>query len=331
MINTLRLLVGTFSLATLALPAGAQERAGGDQGPYPNHPLRLIAPFPAGGSSDLVARVLAQGITESLGQQVIIDNRPGAGGSLGTALVARSAPDGYTLLLGGVSPVTVNVHMYQKVGYDPMKDFEAVSTVANAPTVLVIHPSVPAKDLKQLVALARRKPDALACGSGGVGVPAHLCCEMLKLATHVQILHVPYKGTGQSVNDLLGGQIQMVFASMPVGIPHVRTGKLRALGVTGAKRTPQAPEIPTIAEAGVPNFEFESWWGILFPARTPRPIVDRLAEVIGRVATTADVKERFAALGIDPFILPPAQFSNLIRAEVAKFGTLVKEAGIRPE
>jgi len=318
---------GLLLAACLAAPAAAQER----DAPYPNHPLRLIAPFPAGGSSDLVARVLAQGITESLGQQVIIDNRPGAGGSLGTALVARSVPDGYTLLLGGVAPVTVNVHLYQRVGYDSTKDFEAVSTVANAPTVLVIHPSVPVKDLKQLIALARRKPDALACGSGGVGVPAHLCCEMLKLATHVQILHVPYKGTGQSVNDLLGGQIQMVFASMPVGIPHVRAGKLRALAVTGAKRTPQAPDIPTLAEAGVPSFEFESWWGVLVPARTPRAIVERLAEVIGRVGSTAEVRERFAALGIDPYLLPPAQFSNLIRAEVAKFGTLIKEAGIRAE
>lgn len=311
------------TLAAVPVPAGAQA--------WPVKPVRLVAPFPPGGSSDLVARVVAHGLGEALGQQVITENRAGAGGSIGTAMVAKAPADGYTLLLAGIGPIATNVHLYADVGYDPVRDLAAITPVASAPTMLVGHPSVPAKTVKELLALARRKPGALTCGSGGVGTPAHLGCEMFKLLAKVDILHVAYKGSGQAINDLIGGQIQLVFASTPVGVPNLRNGKLHGYAVTSTSRTPQAPELPTLDEAGVKGYVFDSWWGAFMPARTPAAIIDRVAADIAKVVTGGEAKERFGVLGLDPYVLSPAAFEALVRADVERIGQLVRATGIRAD
>lgn len=311
------------ALATVPLPAGAQA--------WPVKPVRLVAPFPPGGSSDLVARVVAHGLGEALGQPVITENRAGAGGSIGTAMVAKAPADGYTLLLAGIGPIATNVHLYADVGYDPVRDLAAITPVASAPTMLVGHPSVPAKTVKELLALARRKPGALTCGSGGVGTPAHLGCEMFKLLAKVDVLHVAYKGSGQAINDLIGGQIHLVFASTPVGVPNLRNGKLRGYAVTSTSRTPQAPELPTLDEAGVKGYVFDSWWGAFMPARTPASIIDRMAADIAKVVTGGEAKERFGVLGLDPYVLSPAAFAALVRADVERIGQLVRATGIRAD
>ena len=249
------------ALVALALPvSGAWPQS------YPTKPIRFIAPFPPGGSSDLIARILSQRMSEQLGQPIVVDNRPGASGSLGTEMSARAPADGYTLLLGSVAALAINPHLLKRVGYDPVKDFAAVAAIARGPQMLVVHPSLPAATVQEFLALARKKPNALLCGSGGVGTPAHFGCELLRLRGNAQLTHVPYKGTGQSINDLLGAQIHSVFASMPVGYPHVRTGRLRALASTSPERSALAPELPTMLEAGVPGFVSESWWGAFAPA-----------------------------------------------------------------
>jgi tripartite-type tricarboxylate transporter receptor subunit TctC len=313
------------ALAALTVPAGAWAQA------YPAKPIRFVAPFPPGGSSDLIARVLAQRYTANFGQPVVVDNRPGASGSVGAALVAKSPPDGYTLVLASVASHAINVHLYQRVGYDPLRDFASVAGIANAPQLLVIHPGVAAKSVPEFVALARQKPGGLVCGSGGVGTPAHLGCEMLNQLAGIQLLHVPYKGTGQSVNDLLGGQIHVVLASMPVAYAQVRAGKLRALAVSGAERTPLAPELPTLAEAGIRGFVSESWWGISVPAGTPAPVIEKLRAETERAVADAEIRERFVALGIDPWYKNPAEFTRYVREEIERIGKLVRAAGIKAE
>lgn len=323
-LRTLR--AASLALCVLAMLSGA---AGAQA--WPAKPVRLVAPFPPGGSSDLVARVVAHGLGEALGQPVITENRAGAGGSIGTAMVARAAPDGYTLLLAGIGPIATNVHLYADVGYDPVRDLIAITPVASAPTMLVGHPSVPAKTVKELLVLARRKPGALTCGSGGVGTPAHLGCEMFKLLAKVDILHVAYKGSGQAINDLIGGQIHLVFASTPVGVPNLRSGKLRGYAVTSASRTPQAPDLPTLDEAGVKGYVFDSWWGAFMPARTPVAIIDRVAADIAKVINGTETKERFGVLGLDPYILPPAEFAAQVRADVERIGRLVRATGIKAD
>jgi tripartite-type tricarboxylate transporter receptor subunit TctC len=295
---------------------------------YPSKPIRFIAPFPAGGSSDLIARVLSQRMSEQLGQPVVIDNRPGASGSLGTELAAKAPADGYTLVLGGVSPMAMNPHLLKRVGYDPIKDFAVISSLARGPQLLVVHPGLPAKTVREFLALARKKPNALICGSGGVGTPAHIGCELLRLRGNAQLLHVPYKGTGQSVNDLLGAQIHSVFASMPVGYPHVRSGKLRALATTSRERTSLAPELPTMLEVGVADFVTESWWGAYVPARTPEPVVHRLGEVIVKTLLEPETKERFAGLGIETLVMPNKEFAAMMRLEFDGYARIVKDVGI---
>lgn len=320
------------ALCLLLAPAAAGAQApAASAGPYPVKPLRLVAPFPPGGSSDLVARVIAHGLGEALGQAIVTDNRAGAGGSIGTALVAKAAPDGYTLLLAGIGPIATNVHLYRDVGYDPVRDLVALTPVAAAPTMLVGHPSLPAKTVEELLALARDRPGKLTCGSGGIGTPAHLGCEMFKLLAKVDILHVAYKGSGQAINDLLGGQIHLVFASTPVGVLNLRTGKLRGYAVTSSARTAQAPQLPTLLESGVTGYVFDSWWGAFMPARTPAAITARVAGDISRVVRQPDTRERFAALGIDPYLLSQDEFTALVRADVDRIGRLIREAGIKAE
>jgi len=311
------------ALAVLALPVAGAWAQG-----FPSKPIRFIAPFPAGGSSDLIARILSQRMSEQLGQPIVVDNRPGASGSLGTEMSARAPADGYTLLLGSVAALAINPHLLKHVGYDPVKDFAAVAAIARGPQMLVVHPSLPAATVQEFLALARKKPNAMLCGSGGVGTPAHFGCELLRLRGNAQLTHVPYKGTGQSINDLLGGQIHSVFASMPVGYPHVRTGRLRALASTSPERSALAPELPTMLEAGVPGFVSESWWGAFAPAGTPAPILRRLGALIAGIVPEAQSRERFAALGIEPLKMSPTELAAWVRSELATYGKIVKDVGI---
>jgi len=295
---------------------------------FPTKPIRFIAPFPPAGSSDLLARILSQRMAEQLGQPVVVDNRAGASGSLGTEMCAKAPADGYTLVLGSIAGFAINPHLLKHVGYDPVKDFVAVAAIGQAPQMLVVHPGLPAKTVQEFLDLARKKPNALTCGSGGVGTPAHFGCELLRLRGNATLLHVPYKGTGQSINDLLGGQIHAVFASMPVGYPHVRTGKLRALASTSPQRSSLAPELPTMLEAGVPDFVSQSWWGVFAPRDTPAPIVRKLGDTVSAIIPEPQSKERFAALGVEPLNLTPRQLAELVRAELASYGRIIKDVGI---
>lgn len=297
---------------------------------YPVKPVRLIAPFPAGGSSDLIARIVAQRMTEGFGQQVIIENRPGAGSNLGTQLAARAAPDGYTLLITSVT-AAINASLFRNPGYDLLKDFAPVSKLAVGPTALVVHPSVPAHNVREFIKLAQSRPGQLNYGSGGNGTPAHICGEMFRVMGKVNILHVPYKGTGQSVTDLMAGQIQFVFASMPVVFPHMKTGRLRTLAVTGAQRTPLAPSLPTVAESGIPGYAFDSWWGLVTNAGVPQPVVNSLHTEARRVLHLSDVKERFADLGIDVAQGAPAELAAFTRSEIERFAKVIRDTGIRAD
>jgi len=301
-----------------------------DANPYPAKPVRWIAPYPAGGSSDLVARIVAQKLSDSYGQQFVVDNRAGAGGIVGSELAARAPPDGYTLLLGNIAPLAISATI-QRLPYDPLADFAPVSMLATGPTILVVHPSVAAKSVAELIALAKSQPGKLNYGSGGNGTPAHLTTELLKQMAGINLVHVPYKGTGQSVNDLIAGQIQLVFASTPVALAHMKSGRLRALAVSSAKRTPLAPDLPTVAESGVHGFEFDSWWSLLAPRHTPASVINKLNAEVKRALQLADVKERFADLGIDPVYSTPAEYSTFLRREIAKFSQLVKTIGLKPE
>lgn len=308
--------------ATLCSPLHAQN--------YPAKPVRMVAPFPPGGSSDLIARILAQKMSEGLGQQIIVENRPGAGSNLGSQIAARATPDGYTLLITSVT-AAINVTLFRNPGYDLMKDFAPISKLAVGPTALVVHPSVPATTVRELIKLAQSRPGQLNYGSGGNGTPAHICGEMFRAMAKVNIAHVPYKGTGQSVTDLMAGQIHLVFASMPVVFPHMKTGRLRTLAVTGAARTPLAPNLPTVAESGVPGYAFDSWWGVVTNAAVPQPIVNTLHTEVRRVLQLPDVKERFADLGIDVSQGTPAELANFTRAEIDRLAKVIKDTGIRAD
>ena len=297
---------------------------------YPVKPVRLIAPFPAGGSSDLIARILAQRLSEGFPNQVIDENRPGAGSNLGVQIASRAAPDGYTLLIANVA-MAINVTLFKNPGYDVVKDFAPIAKLAVGPTALVVHPSVPAHSVTEFIKLAQARPGQLNYGSGGVGTPSHICGEMLRVMAKVNIAHVPYKGTGQSITDLMAGQIHFVFASMPVVFPHMKTGRLRTLAVTGAKRTSLAPNLPTVAESGIPGYAFDSWWGLVTNNGVPQPIINTLAGEVRRIQQLPDVKERFADLGIDVLQGSPAELASFIRSEIDHFAKIIKATGIRAE
>ncbi len=297
---------------------------------YPAKVVRLVAPFPAGGSSDLIARIVAQRMSEGFSQQVIVENRPGAGSNLGSQVAARAAPDGYTLLIISVT-AAINVSLFKNPGYDLMKDFAPISKLAVGPTALVVHPSVPAKNVREFIALAQARPSQLNYGSGGNGTPAHICGEMFRVMAKVNIAHVPYKGTGQSVTDLMAGQIQFVFASMPVAFPHMKTGRLRTLAITGAQRSPLAPNLPTVAESGVPGYAFDSWWGLVTNTGVLPAIINTLHTETRRVLQLPDVKDRFTDLGIDVLQGGPAELASLTRAEIDRFAKVIRDTGIRAD
>lgn len=320
--SAIRIVLAAALGCTAATPAVAQN--------YPGKPVRIIAPFPAGGSSDLVARILAQKLTEMNSVQFLVDNRPGAGGTLGTEIASKAAADGYTLSVGNVAPLAVNVSLFKKLPYDPVNDFSPIALSAVGTTVLVVHPSLPVRSTRELIALAKSKPGQLNYGSGGSGTPAHLTGELFRHMAKVNVVHVPYKGTGQSVNDLIAGHIQFIFASMPVGLPHVKTGRLRALAVTSEKRSALAPDLPAVAEI-IPGFQFDSWWGLVAPAKTPNDIITKLNGQLVQIVRQTDVKERFAGLGLEPRGSTPQEYAAFIKSEIDKVARIAKAIGLQPE
>jgi tripartite-type tricarboxylate transporter receptor subunit TctC len=297
---------------------------------YPSRPVRMVVPFSPGGSTDTLARIVGQKLTERSGQPVIIENRAGAGGHIGADQVAKSAPDGYTLLLGGV-PHAISASLYSKLPYDLARDLTAIAEVASFPSAIVLHPSLPANSVKELIALARARPGQLSFGSAGIGSPNHLALELFQAMAGVSMVHVPYKGSGQLVGDLLAGQVQLASMGLPVAMPHVQSGKLRAIAVTGAARSPLLPDVPTVSEAALPGFEVTSWYGVFGPAGLPGDIVVKLNSEIGSAVTAPDVKERLAALGAEPSVKAPDQFARYVRQEITKWAKVVKDSGAKAE
>ena len=297
---------------------------------YPTKPVRLIVPFPAGGLSDILARIVATRLADSLGRPVVVDNRAGAGGNLGTELVAKAVPDGHTLLF--CSPTfALSPSLYSNLGFDAVRDFAPVAQVASATNLVVVNPALPVNNVKQLIEQARARPGVMNYGSGGVGTSGQLAAELLKLSANINIVHVPYKGAGLAVNALLGGEIQLMFAPLPLALPHVNAGKLRALAVTGINRSRAVPNVPTVAEAAMPGFDVTSWFGILAPAATPKPVVNRLYGDISKVLQMSDVQERMAGQGAEPSLRSPDDFGKYIQSEVKKWGDVIKRAGITAE
>jgi tripartite-type tricarboxylate transporter receptor subunit TctC len=295
---------------------------------YPARPVRFIVPFTAGGGGDIIIREISQRLTARLGQPFVVDNRTGAGGSVGTELAARAPADGYTLLMANVAPMAINVSVYKKLSYDPAKDFSPITLIASFPNVLVVHPAVPARTLAELIAAARAQPGQLTCASAGAGSTTHLSLEFFRAQAKVDIIHVPYKGGGIALIDLVGGQVNMYFGAMPASLPHIRTGRLRALGVTSLARSSAAPEIPTIAEAGFTGFEAVTWIGAVAPAGVPTVIVTRLNKELADILRAPDLREKLLREGAEPMTTSPGEFAAYIRAEIAKWAGVVKLAGI---
>lgn len=308
--------------------APVQANSSGLAPKFPTRPLRMIVPFAPGGSTDVLARMLARQLTESLGQQVVVDNRPGAGGNIGMALAAKSMPDGHVMVLVSSSFV-VNPSLYAAVPYDPLRDFAPVSYVASAPSLLVVHPSVPAKSLKELVALAKSSGGKLNYASPGPGTAQHLAGELFKLAADLDVTHVPFNGAGPALTAVLGNQVQMAYASVPSVQPHVASSALRAVAITTLKRSPAVPNIPTFDESGYPGFEVDHLQGVLVPAGTPRTIVERLNTEIRKAMDSPEVKKRLYALGFDPVASSPEGFSKTITAQLPKWSKLISSAGIK--
>jgi len=293
-------------------------------------PVRIVVPSSAGGGTDIIARIVAPKLTQALGQQVVIDNRPGAGTMIGGELVAKAPPDGYTLLMC-VSTLATNPVIYRKVPYNALTDFAPVTLVLTASNILVVHPSLPPRTVKELVAFAKARPGQLNYGSAGLGTGPHLSMELFMSMTGLKMVHVPYKGSAPAMLDLVGGQVGVMAATALTGIPHIRAGRLRALGVTGAKRTSAAPDVPTIDEAGVPGYEAVQWYGMVAPANTPRDVITRLNREMVTILQTPDVREKFAADGGDPAGTSPEEFGRYIKSETEKWQKVAKSAGIKPE
>jgi tripartite-type tricarboxylate transporter receptor subunit TctC len=294
---------------------------------YPVRPIRMLVGFTPAGPTDLTARLAAQNLSEALGQQVIVDNRPGAGGTVAGALLAQSAPDGYTIALGANGEIAISPNLRKHMPYDPVKDFVAISRIGSGQLVLLVHPGVPAKSVSELIALAKSKPGTINFASSGTGSTAHLCAELFKYMAAIDIVHVPYKGAGPALTDLIGGQVQMLITGYSGAVPHIKSGKLRALGVTGAKRLVAAPDLPTIGET-VKGYEAVSWYGIFAPARTPRAIVTRLADELRAMTKRPQVVEKLIALGIEPEGSSPEEFAQQVKQEIVKWGKVVKVANV---
>jgi len=298
---------------------------------FPVKPIRFVVPFAPGGGGDIVCRQVAQHLTERLGESVVVDNRGGAGGNVGTDIVAKSPADGYTLLMANVAPMAINASLYRKLPYDPARDFAPVTLLASFPNVLVVHPAVAAKNLGELIALAKAKPGLLTYASAGSGSTTHLAAELLRTQAAIDLIHVPYKGGGAALIDLLAGHVTLYFGSMPAALPYVRAGRLRALAVTSLARSAAEPDIPSVAEAGFPGFEAVTWIGLVAPAGTPAGVVARLNAEVVRIMQLPVMRERMAGLGAEPLTNTPAEFAGYIRSEIVKWARVVKESGITPE
>jgi tripartite-type tricarboxylate transporter receptor subunit TctC len=305
--------------------------AQGTAATYPSKPIRMILAFTPGGPADATARPIAQGLTERLGHQVIVDHRPGAGGNLAAEILAKSPPDGYTIMLTTPGVVAVNPTLYGKVPFDPIRDFSGVSNTVTTANIMIVHPSLPVHTVKDLIALARARPGQLSYATAGNGSASHLGTEVFKAMAKVDIVHVPYKGAAPGVTDLMGGHVQMMIIGMAVGLPAVRGGKVRALGVSSLTRSPAAPDIPTLNESGLPGFEVVNWMGYIIPAKTPRDIVNKLSAEIRAVLQVSETRERLMKQGLEPAGNTPEEFDAFIRSEIAKWSKVVKQAGLKPD
>lgn len=323
--RALKFIVTTFALGALCwITAAAAQQ-------YPAKPVRFVVPFAPGGSTDTLARTLGVKLSDFVGQQVVVDNRPGANGNIGMEIVARAAPDGHTIVLGYIANLAIGPGLYDKLPFDPVRDYAPITQLASSPNVLVAHPSVPARNFKELIALAKAKPGQINFASASVASVGHLTGELLNNLAGIRMVHVPYKGSGQAVTDLLGGHVQLMFSGFSSTLPHIKSGKLRPLVVTGARRSPALPDVPTIAESGFPGFEATAWYGVLAPAKTPKPIVTRLHAEIVKVLQLPDVKERLGNLGFEIVGSTPEQFAAYIKSEISKWEKVVKTSGAKPE
>jgi tripartite-type tricarboxylate transporter receptor subunit TctC len=314
-----------FPLLVVALFAASAQAAD-----YPTRPIRLIIPYAPGGPVDISGRIIALKLTEAFGQQVIVDNRAGGGGNIAVEIAAKSAPDGYTLLMGANGTNAINPSLYPKLAVDPAKELAPLGLVASSPMILVAHPSLPAANVKELVALAKAKPGTINFASSGSGSTAHLSSELLKLMSGVQIVHVPYKGASPALTDLVAGQTQFMITGVSSTLPFVKSGKLKALGVSSDKRLTILPDVPTVAEA-IPGYEVITWYGVFAPVATPKAITEKLTAALSKIVASPDARERFAALGADANFLPPDKFAAMVRVETAKWAKVIKESGAKPE
>jgi|KBSMisStaDraftv2_1062788.scaffolds.fasta_scaffold212695_2 tripartite-type tricarboxylate transporter receptor subunit TctC len=311
------------SVVLAAMPPLATAQA------YPAKPIRWISPWPAGGANDIFSRAIGQRIGESLGQQVLVDNRPGAAGTIGSDIAAKAPADGYTLVMGSSPTHAIAPALYPALPYDPLRDFSAVTLVGSVPNVLVLHPSVPAKTVKEFIAVAKARPGKLNFASTGNGTSQHLSAELFKFMAGLDMVHIPYKGTAPALTELVAGQVDLAFENMPALIPHIQAGRLRALAVTTTKRSAVMPELPTIAEAALPGYDASVWFGVFAPAGTPRPVIDRLHGEILKALQTQDLKSRMIAMGTDVSGMGPDDFSAYVRKEIPKWANLVKAAGVK--
>jgi tripartite-type tricarboxylate transporter receptor subunit TctC len=298
---------------------------------YPSKAVRLIIPAPPGSAPDILSRLIGQKLSESWGQPVVIDNILGAGGNIGTERVAKAAPDGYTLLFNTIGPIAVNISMYDKLPFDPVKDFAPITLVAKVPNILVVHPAVPVRSVEELIAYARKNPGKLRYGSPGSGTSNHLSAELLNTMTGISMLHIPYKSSAQMTTDVMGGQVEVVFHNAPVLLPHVKSGALRGLAVTSLQRLASVPELPTMAESGVPGYEVTAWFGFLAPAGTPQAVISKVHADVAKAIAMPDVRERMTAQAAEPIGSTPQEYASFIAAEIAKWSKIVKASGAKVE
>jgi len=319
--------IARYLCAVLLIAAAADAPA---QSGYPARPVRLIVPSSAGGGTDIVARIIAPELSKRLGQQVVIENRPGAGTMIGIEIAAKSPPDGYTLLMG-LSTLAINSALYKKVPYDPVRDFAPITVAVTSASILVVHPSLPVKTLKELIAFARARPGQLNYASAGNGTYPHMTYELFLSMAKLKMVHIPYKGTAPAMIDMLAGQVATMAATVLTGLPHIRAGRLRPLGITSAKRSDVVPDIPTVAEGGLPGYESVQWYAVLAPAKTPKEIVARLNAELVQVLRSPEIKKRFAADAAETVGNTPEEFARHIRSELDKWATVARDAGLRPE
>ena len=315
----------------LAMAAAGLPAAHAQSGAWPNKPIRYIVPFAPGGTTDILARVVGEKLGAALGQTIVIENKAGQGGSAGSTELARAAPDGYTIGGGTISSHAINASLYDKLPYDPVTSFEPITLYATQPNMLLVHPSVPANNVRELTALLKANPEKYSYGSAGNGTSQHISGELFKTMAGVRMQHIPYRGSGQMLPELLGGTLPIAFDNIATALPHIKAGKLRALAVTTAQRSGVAPEVPTLAESGLAGYELSSWQAVFAPAGTPKPIVDRLYTEIARILKMPDVNKRLTDLGLDISGMPPAELAALIKADVPRLGKVVKDSGAKAE